>query len=104
MGIPYQQRHDHQRKQPGYRTSGSSYLNVRTFRPGHVIHDLRHGAATLLLSKGVPVKVVSEMLGHSDVGITLSIYAHVLYQVCKMGLPRQWTTPLIANQIRQERF
>jgi integrase len=41
-------------------------------------HDLRHSAATLLLCKGVPIKVVSEMLGHSDVSITLSIYAHVL--------------------------
>ncbi len=42
------------------------------------IHDTRHSAATLLLGKGVPVKVVSEMLGHADVRITLSIYAHVL--------------------------
>ena len=42
------------------------------------MHDLRHSAATLLLSKSVPVKVVSEMLNHADVGITLSIYAHVL--------------------------
>jgi len=42
------------------------------------MHDLRHSAATLLLSRGVPVKVVSEMLGHADVSITLSIYAHVL--------------------------
>jgi integrase len=43
-----------------------------------VVRDLRHSTATLLLSRGVPVKVVSEMLGHADVGITLSIYAHVL--------------------------
>ena len=42
------------------------------------IHDLRYSAATLLLCRGVPVKVVSEMLGHSDVSITLSIYAHIL--------------------------
>jgi site-specific recombinase XerD len=42
------------------------------------MHDIRHSAATLLLSKGVPVKVVSEMLGHADVSTTLSIYAHVL--------------------------
>lgn len=42
------------------------------------IHDTRHSAATLLLGKGVPVKVVSEMLGHADVRITLSTYAHVL--------------------------
>ena len=45
---------------------------------GTRIHDLRHSEATLLLSKGVPIKVVSEMLGHSNVSITLSIYAHVL--------------------------
>jgi integrase len=41
-------------------------------------HDLRHTAATLLLARGVPVKVMSEMLGHANVGITLSIYGHVL--------------------------
>ncbi len=42
------------------------------------MHDLRHSTATLLLSRGVPVKVVSEILGHADVSITLSVYAHVL--------------------------
>jgi hypothetical protein len=31
-----------------------------------------------MLSRDVPVKVVSEMLGHADVSTTLSIYAHVL--------------------------
>jgi integrase len=45
---------------------------------GTRMHDLRHSAATLLLSRSVPVKVVSEMLGHADVSTTLSIYAHVL--------------------------
>ncbi|HLF07940.1 MAG TPA: site-specific integrase [Dehalococcoidia bacterium] len=42
------------------------------------VHDLRHTAATLLLAEGVPVKVASEMLGHSDVATTLRIYAHVI--------------------------
>lgn len=41
-------------------------------------HDLRHTAATLLLLQGVNAKVVSEMLGHASVTITLSLYAHVL--------------------------
>lgn len=41
-------------------------------------HDMRHTAATLLLSRGVNVKVVSEMLGHASVSVTLSLYAHVL--------------------------
>jgi integrase len=41
-------------------------------------HDLRHTAATLLLAGRVNPKVVSEMLGHSTVAITLDIYSHVL--------------------------
>ena len=40
-------------------------------------HDLRHTAATLLLARAVNPKVVSEMLGHSNVSITLNIYGHV---------------------------
>jgi integrase len=40
-------------------------------------HDLRHTLATLLLGRGVHPKVVSEMLGHADVGITLDLYSHV---------------------------
>ncbi len=41
-------------------------------------HDLRHTCATLLLSEGVNVKVVSEMLGHASITITLNTYSHVL--------------------------
>jgi integrase len=41
-------------------------------------HDLRHTCATLLLSKDVNPKVVSEMLGHSSVSLTLDIYSHLL--------------------------
>jgi integrase len=42
------------------------------------LHDLRHSHASLLLAAGVPVKVVSERLGHSTVTITLEIYQHVM--------------------------
>ncbi len=41
-------------------------------------HDLRHTCATLLLREGVNVKVVSEMLGHASIAITLDTYSHVL--------------------------
>ncbi|MGN6672486.1 MAG: tyrosine-type recombinase/integrase [Thermomicrobiales bacterium] len=41
-------------------------------------HDLRHTNATLLLGQGAHPKVVQERLGHSQVGITLNIYSHVL--------------------------
>jgi integrase len=40
-------------------------------------HDLRHTCATLLLLQGVNPKIVSEMLGHSTVAITLDLYSHV---------------------------
>jgi integrase len=41
-------------------------------------HDLRQTCATLLLSKNVNPKVVSEMLGHASIAITLDTYSHVL--------------------------
>ncbi len=41
-------------------------------------HDLRHTCATLLLESRVNPKVVSEVLGHATVAITLDIYSHVL--------------------------
>lgn len=40
-------------------------------------HDLRHTAATLLMARGINPKIVSEMLGHSHVSITLGLYGHV---------------------------
>ncbi len=41
-------------------------------------HDLRHPAATLLLMQGIHPKIVSEMLGHSTISMTLDTYSHVL--------------------------
>ena len=42
------------------------------------LHDLRHTHASLLLAAGIPVKVVSERLGHANATITLGVYAHVM--------------------------
>lgn len=41
-------------------------------------HDLRHTHATLLIKEGVPVKVVSERLGHATTAFTIETYQHVL--------------------------
>ena len=41
-------------------------------------HDLRHTCATLLLLKNVNPKIVSEVLGHATVSITLDTYSHLL--------------------------
>jgi integrase len=40
-------------------------------------HDLRHSAATLLLGRGVHPKIVSDLLGHSQIAVTMNTYSHV---------------------------
>jgi len=40
-------------------------------------HDLRHSAASLLGAMGVPLLVVSQILGHSSVKLTADTYSHV---------------------------
>jgi integrase len=41
-------------------------------------HDLRHSTATFLFALGVHPKVVQEILGHSEIGITMDIYSHLI--------------------------
>ena len=67
------------------RPRGSSNI-VRAFHPlleraglpQARFHDLRHTAATLMLGRGVQPKLVSEMLGHASIAITLDTYSHAL--------------------------
>ena len=42
------------------------------------IHDFRHSHASLLLSFGVPITVISQRLGHSDINMTLNTYSHLV--------------------------
>jgi catechol 2,3-dioxygenase-like lactoylglutathione lyase family enzyme len=42
------------------------------------LHDLRHTHGTLLIKAGIPVKVVSERLGHANIAFTIETYQHVL--------------------------
>ncbi|MCL0095965.1 site-specific integrase [Dehalococcoidia bacterium] len=42
------------------------------------LHDLRHTHASLMLKQGIHPKIVSERLGHSNIGITLDTYSHVM--------------------------
>ncbi len=52
-------------------TAGGAIAIVSAFTPRE------HTAATLLLGRGVHPKIVSEMLGHSTIAITLDLYSHV---------------------------
>jgi len=49
--------------------------------PSLNFHALRHSCATLLLAQGVPARVVMEILGHSDIRLTLNTYSHVIEQL-----------------------
>src|SRR5690606_41326552 len=63
---------------PEYVTRAFDRLVAKHGMPRIRFHDLRHTHATLLLRAGVPVKVVSERLGHASPGFTLNVYQHVL--------------------------
>jgi integrase len=68
------------------RMQDPTYLAIYQFKPllrkaglpAIRFHDLRHTAATLLLAQGVNPKVVSELLGHASIALTLGIYGHVM--------------------------
>ena len=44
-------------------------------------HDLRHSHVTLLINSKVPIRVISERVGHSNINTTLNIYAHALKEM-----------------------
>ena len=52
------------------------------------LHDLRHGAASLMLAAGVDLKVVSETLGHSTLGLTADTYTSVYTEVAAEAAER----------------
>jgi integrase len=63
----------------GYNLLRQSFFPLlrRANLPCMRFHNLRHIAATLLLGRGINPKIVSEMLGHSHIAITLHLYSHV---------------------------
>ena len=51
-------------------------------------HDLRHSCATLLLVQGVSPRVVMEVLGHSEIAITMNAYSHVVPELQREAAQR----------------
>ncbi len=61
------------------RAIGNAFTRLKeTHGFDFTMHGLRHAQATVLISGKVPVKVVSERLGHANTNITQDIYTHVL--------------------------
>jgi integrase len=69
IGTPVAPRNVNRRWDELRRRAGLDWLRL---------HDLRHGCVTLLLAKGVPDRVITEVLGHAEIGVTMNTYAHVL--------------------------
>lgn len=52
------------------------------------LHDARHTAATLLLQQGVPARVAMQVLGHSQISLTLGTYSHVVPELAQEAADR----------------
>ena len=70
-------REDGRPLRPEYVTRHFQALAEKAGLPVIRLHDLRHTNASLALSAGVDLKVVSERLGHSQLAITADLYTHV---------------------------
>jgi integrase len=68
---------------------------------GVSLHSLRHSHASILISEGVPIPVVSERLGHANQNITLSIYSHALPRD-KRAAVKLWNKA-IAESVEEEK-
>jgi integrase len=68
---------------PGKVTDLFERLVAASNLPPIRLHDLRHGAATLMLAADIDIDIVSDTLGHSDTRITRDIYQSVLPHVGK---------------------
>lgn len=62
---------------PNYVTTHFSYTLEKAGLKHIRFHDLRHSCASLMLANGVPMKMIQDWLGHSDIGTTANIYSHV---------------------------
>lgn len=72
----------------GAKGLSSGFLNARKAAgmPWITFHDLRRSTATSMLSAGVPLHVISKLLGHSSTRVTEARYAHLQIDAVRAGL------------------
>ena len=81
-------------RQDGYFTDTGTFLDnfariqKKLDIPHRTVHAIRHTFATRALESGVHIKVVSELLGHASIQITLDIYGHVLQDFAEQELAK----------------
>jgi integrase len=64
------------------------------------LHDLRHGAASMRLAAGIDIAVVSKILGHSSIALTVDTYSHLLEGVGRDAADR--ASALVPRAIRDQ--
>jgi len=71
---------------------GSNFPRIR-------FHDIRHTAASLMINRGIPIVVVSKILGHSKPSVTLNIYSHCVSELQQEAarVMEEITTPIEIN-------
>lgn len=52
------------------------------------LHDLRHACASFLLAQGMHPRVVMELLGHSQISLTMNTYSHVMPDTMREAVER----------------
>ena len=60
------------------------------------LHMLRHSNASLLINSGVDIKIISEHLGHNEIGTTADVYADIFAST------KQATASLIDGCLKKE--
>lgn len=69
--------HNHYTRRQIERTLERVVKNSDCIIKSYTPHILRHGYGSILLSKGVDIKIVSELLGHEDVSFTYNVYIDI---------------------------
>jgi|ERR1700685_2158142 integrase len=57
------------------------------------VHDLRHGAASMMIAAGCDIASVSRQLGHANVAVTLGVYSHWFQKRTESGLGAMRSVP-----------
>jgi integrase len=72
-----------------YHPAGYSKFMQRAIKrsglPPLTFHELRHSCASILRAAGVPIEVISMILGHANVGITQEVYVHMFGDALKQA-------------------
>ena len=80
-------------------SASSTHCWRRRGLPRIRFYDLRHSAATLLLGQGVHAKVVSDLLGHTQTGVTLDVYSHVSPSMHADAVRAPRRTPWLSDRL-----